>query len=141
MAKMVMQMKLIHPYIHTQHRSWYGDVVSPLITKYIMDEYKGHVLCHHVSGYCLGDAPTYTWFYDRLMYYHGLVYQFGYITFGTAQHYAANILLDYFLIITIMGFAFITVALVSPFMQKASDKKSAGKTASSSSSATKAKTH
>ena len=43
-AKLLLQMKIIHPYIHTQHKSWYG----PWFAKYIMDEYKGHVLCHHV---------------------------------------------------------------------------------------------
>jgi hypothetical protein len=124
-GKLLLQMKIIHPYIHTQHKSWYG----PFVAKYIMDEYKGHVLCHHVSGYCLGDAPTYTWFYDRLMYYHGLVYQNGWLTFGQPAHYAANMGMDYFLLITIFGFAFITVGLTYPFLQKAEKKEGKAKTA------------
>lgn len=114
-GKLLLQMKIIHPFIHTQGKSWYG----PFVAKYIMDEYKGHVLCHHVSGYCLGDAPTYTWFYDRLMYYHGLVYQNGWLAFGQPTHYLANIFIDYFLLITIFGFLFITIALTYPFLQKA----------------------
>lgn len=113
-GKLLLQMKVIHPYIHTQHKSWYG----PWFAKYIMDEYKGHVLCHHVSGYCLGDAPTYTWFYDRLMYLHGLVYQNGWVTFGKPEHYAFNIGIDYFLLVTVFGFMFITVALTYPFLQR-----------------------
>jgi len=55
MAKFIMQMVYIHPFIHTQHKSWYGIVIHPLFTKYVMDEYKGHVLCHHVTGSCLGE--------------------------------------------------------------------------------------
>jgi len=122
-AKLLLQMKIIHPYIHTQGKSWYG----PFVAKYIMDEYKGHVLCHHVSGYCLGDAPTYSWFYDRLMYYHGLVYEYGYLTFGKPEHYAANITLDYFLLATVFGFMFLTVALTYPFLQKAEKTDAAAK--------------
>jgi len=114
-GKLLLQMKIIHPYIHTQGKSWYG----PFIAKYIMDEYKGHVLCHHVSGYCLGDAPTYSWFYDRLMYYHGLVYEYGWITFGKPEHYLANISMDYFLLVTVFLFMLVTVGLTSPFLQKA----------------------
>lgn len=114
-AKLLFQMKVIHPYIHTQGKSWYG----PFFAKYIMDEYQGHVLCHHVSGYCLGDAPTYSWFYDRLMFYHGKVYELGYLTFGKPEHYAANITMDYFLLISVFGFMFITVLLTYPFLQKA----------------------
>ena len=83
------------------------------------------------SGYCLGDAPTYTWFYDRLMFYHGKVYELGYITFGKPEHYLANMGLDYFLLITIFGFMFITVLLTYPFLQKAEvkDKQAAEKVA------------
>jgi hypothetical protein len=114
-AKLLLQMKVIHPYIHTQGKSWYG----PFIAKYIMDEYQGHVHCHHVSGYCLGDAPTYSWFYDRLMYLHGLVYEYGYLTFGKPEHYVANIALDYFLLISVVFFMFVTVGLTYPFLQKA----------------------
>lgn len=132
-GKLLLQMKIIHPYIHTQGKSWYG----PFVAKYIMDEYTGHVLCHHVSGYCLGDAPTYSWFYDRLMYYHGLVYEYGYLTFGNAQHYAANITLDYFLLLTVVIFMFVTVGLTSPFMQK--EEKS--EKAASAAGASKAKAH
>lgn len=56
LAKFVLQMAYIHPYIHTQGKSWYGTFIHPLFTKYIMDEYKGHVLCHHVTGSCLGKS-------------------------------------------------------------------------------------
>lgn len=114
-GKLLLQMKIIHPYIHTHHKSWYG----PPISTYLIDDYKGHVLCHHVTGYCLGDSPTYSWFYDRVMYLHGKVYELGYLTFGQPQHYAANILLDYFLLVTVIFFMFVTVALFYPFMQKA----------------------
>lgn len=114
-GKLLFQMKVIHPYIHTQGKSWYG----PFISKYIMDEYTGHVLCHHVTGYCLGDAPTYSWFYDRMMYLHGLVYEHGYITFGKPEHYAVNFCIDYFLLLSVFGFLFITVGLTYPFLQKA----------------------
>ena len=113
-GKLFLQMKIIHPYIHTHHKSWYG----PPISTYLIDDYKGHVLCHHVTGYCLGDSPTYSWFYDRIMYLHGKVYEQGYLTFGQPQHYAANIVLDYFLLSSVVFFMFVTVALFYPFMQK-----------------------
>jgi hypothetical protein len=117
-GKLILQMKFIHPFIHQQGKSWYGHYTGPFFSEYIMDEYKGHVLCHHVSGYCLGDAPTYSWFYDRLMFYHGVIYQKGWLTFGQPQHYAFNIAFDYFLLITVVIFMFVTVGLTSPFLQK-----------------------
>jgi len=120
MAKFILQMKIIHPYIHTQHTSWYGKPIS-----YFMDDYKGHVLCHHVSGYCLGDSPVYSFFYDAMLYVHGKVYELGYIRFKSVTHYAANIALDYFLLATVLMFLFITVAVMSPFLPKALQKDSA----------------
>ena len=67
LAKFVMQMKLIHPYINQTHKSWYGDKVWSGIPIYMINEYDGHVLCHHVNGACLGNSPVYTWFYDFIM--------------------------------------------------------------------------
>lgn len=124
LAKFVIQMKFIHPYIHQYHKSWYREFIHPMFP---MDEYKGHVLCHHVSGYCLGDSPIYTWFYDNMLYYHGKVYELGYIKYKTMEHYIFNFALDYFLIISTIGFCFITIALFSPFMQKVVEKPSSEK--------------
>jgi hypothetical protein len=134
-GKLLMQMKFIHPFIHTQHRSWYGEMFGPFFTEYIMDEYKGHVHCHHVTGYCLGDGPQYSWFYDKLMYYHGLIYENNLITYGKPEHFAANIVFDYFLLFTIFAFTFLTVALTYPFLQKAE------KTDKATASSGKAKAH
>jgi len=132
MAKFILQMKIIHPYIHTQHKSWYGAPIT-----YIMDDYKGHVLCHHVTGYCLGDSPLYSFFYDWMLYFHGKVYELGYIRFKSVTHYAANIALDYFLLASVLMFLFITVAVFSPFLQKAELKS----TVSKGSEGSKVKSH
>jgi hypothetical protein len=48
-AKLLFNMKVIHPYIHKYHKSWY-----PWPLTFIFKDYRGHVLCHHVTGYCLG---------------------------------------------------------------------------------------
>jgi hypothetical protein len=76
------------------------------------------VLCHHVSGYCLGDSPVYTWFYDSLLYYHGKVYELGYIKFKAVEHVVANYLLDYFLLTSVFAFMAITVFVLNPILPK-----------------------
>jgi len=119
LAKFFLQMKIIHPFIHTQHKSWYGTFISPLISKYIMDDYKGHVLCHHVDGYCLGDSPVYGWYYDWVLYYHGKLYELGYLRFQEASHYISNILLDYFLLVSCFVMMVVTVFVMYPLLPKA----------------------
>lgn len=116
MAKFILQMAIIHPFIHSQHTSWYGAHISPLIPKYIMNDYKGHVLCHHVDGYCLGDSPVYTYYYDYLLYLHGLMYKNDHIRFQSTQHYVANIALDYFLLGSVFVQLFLTVLVMYPIL-------------------------
>lgn len=123
LAKFVMQMKLIHPYIHQTHRSWYGDKVWSGIPIYLLNEYDGHVLCHHVNGACLGDSPVYTWFYDFIMTkFHAPLYRNNVIEFGSSKHEVFTLLFDYFLVISIAGFLWITVGIFSPFLQKEESK-------------------
>lgn len=113
-AKIFLQMKVIHPYVHAEQKSWYGHPIST----YLVDDYKGHVLCHHVNGYCLGDSPVYSKFYDVIMYLHGQVFQAGLLQFQTPSYYAASMALDYLLLASALVFVYITVGVVSPFMQK-----------------------
>jgi hypothetical protein len=63
------------------------------------------------------------------MYLHGLVYEYGYLTFGKPEHYVANIALDYFLLASVVFFMLVTVGLTYPFLQKA--EKTEGKKAKS----------
>jgi hypothetical protein len=116
MAKFVLQMKIIHPFIHTQYRSWFAEYFPPMTL--IMDDYKGHVLCHHVNGYCLGDSPVYSYFYDALLYVHGKIYELGYIRYRTIEHYIANIALDYLLLAMCVAFTYATVYVMSPLLPK-----------------------
>lgn len=113
--KFFLQMKVIHPYIHMHHKSWYRTFIHPAFP---MDEYTGHVLCHHVSGYCLGDSPVYTYIYDRMLYFHGLIYEHGYVKYRSLQHYMLNFGIDYLLIVLLIVFSFLTVLVFSPFLQK-----------------------
>lgn len=92
-AKQLFNMKVIHPYIHTYHKSWYAWPFSE-----VFRDYEGHVLCHHVSGYCLGDLPGLSKLYDYAMYWHSFVYKLKYVEFQTVNHYVLNIVVDYFLI-------------------------------------------
>lgn len=114
-GKLFFTLKVIHPYIHAQRKSWWG----PLVATYWSDEFKGHVLCHHVNGYCLGDSPTFSWFYDRMMHLHGMLYEKEYLVFGQFTHYVFNYLLDYILLATVLVFMVLTVLLFYPFLIKA----------------------
>mmetsp|Transcript_13833 Transcript_13833/g.30515 ORF Transcript_13833/g.30515 Transcript_13833/m.30515 type:complete len:351 (+) Transcript_13833:159-1211(+) len=128
LAKLMLQMKVVHPYVHAHQESWYGAVLRPILgdatNKYLIDDFKGHVMVHHVSGFCLGDGPIYNWFYDLLMFYHGKVYELGYVKFKAVEHYAFNYLLDYFLLTSVFGFMAITVFVLYPILPKMpADKK------------------
>jgi hypothetical protein len=128
LAKLMLQMKVIHPYVHAHQESWYSAVLRPILgdatNKYLIDDFKGHVMVHHVSGFCLGDGPIYNWFYDLLMFYHGKVYELGYIKFKAVEHYAFNYLLDYFLLTSVFAFMAITVFVLNPILPKMpADKK------------------
>lgn len=125
-AKIFLQMKVIHPYIHQHAKSWYG----PFIAKYFVDDYTGHVLCHHVNGYCLGDTPFYSKIYDGMLYAHAKIYELGYFEFKTPAYYALNIAVDYVLLISIFALLFLTVAVLSPFLQKTAPAAKAEKTKS-----------
>jgi hypothetical protein len=122
MAKFILQMAYIHPFIHTQHKSWYGTFVHPWISKYVMDDYKGHVLCHHVNGYCLGDSPLYMYYYDYILYLHGIVFQNDWIRFRTLPYYLANIGLDYFLLVSVFVHLALTVLVMYPFLPQVPKK-------------------
>eukprot|EP01031_Cornospumella_fuschlensis_P026646 gene26646-32197_t len=113
LLKMIVQLKVIHPYLHAEQKSWYGWPMNLLI-----DDYNGHVLCHHVDGYCLGDAPLYARFYDALLYCHGKIYEKGLLTFQSVPSILFNISLDYFLLACTFVFMFVTVALLSPLLPK-----------------------
>ncbi len=123
MGKFILQMAIIHPFIHTQHTSWYGAYISPIIPKYFMDDYQGHVLCHHVNGYCLGDSPVYSKIYNVLLYLHGELYKNDWVRFQTPLHYVVNILLDYLLLASIFALMFITVLVMYPVLPKLREEK------------------
>lgn len=136
MVKFVVQMAYIHPYIHTFHKSWYAEVLGSWFKTYFMDEYKGHVLCHHGSGYCLGkyftcvvnlynllflllgDSHIYSYIYDVYMYIHGLLYKHEFITFKSTEHYLFNVLFDYFLIANVYVQFYATIFVTYYFLPK-----------------------
>jgi len=122
-CKMILQMAIIHPFIHTQGRSWFKATFGPYFP---YDEYEGHVKCHHVSGFCLGDGPLYSWFYNTLLYYHGEIYKAGTIKWLSREHYIANVALDYFLVMSIIMFTFVTIIVFYPFMDKQSVLETSG---------------
>lgn len=109
-AKQLLNMKVIHPYIHKYNQSWY---IWPF--SLVFKDYEGHVLCHHVNGYCLGDLPGLSLIYDRLMYYHSFLYKLGYIQFQSANHYTLNIFWDYLLIL-VTFLAMLLVVFCSSFV-------------------------
>lgn len=115
-AKLLFHMKIIHPYIHRYHRTWY-----PYPLNLFFKDYDGHVLCHHVSGYCLGDFPFVGWLHDRMMYGHAKLYQLGYLVYGTASHYVANIATDYVLFgltLILMAALVFATSLLVPAVKK-----------------------
>jgi hypothetical protein len=113
-AKLLVQMKIIHPYIHSQHKNW-----IPYPINLVYDDYGGHVLCHHVSGYCLGDMPGLGLLFDPLFYIHGQIYKHNLLKFGTPAHYTFNILLDYLLLAMIFSAFFILIRVLKPILLSA----------------------
>ena len=71
-----------------------------------------------MSGFCLGDAPTYAWFYNELLRYHGKVFEAGLIRFQQVEYYIANIALDYVLLASVLFFTFITVLVMYPLLDR-----------------------
>lgn len=114
LAKFVLQMKIIHPFVHSNMRSWYKSTFG----EWFPIDDLNHVTCHHVSGYCLGDGPQYMWFYDVVLYVHGQIYKQGLVQFATVQHYVLNYAIDYMLIGVCVLFSFLTIAALSPLLQK-----------------------
>jgi len=116
-AKLLFNMKIIHPYIHRYHKTWY-----PYPLNLFFRDYDGHVLCHHVTGYCLGDFPGTSFFHDRMMYWHAKLYQLGYLAFGTLEHRIANVLTDYVLfgltLVMLAALVFVASLLVPPRNRK-----------------------
>ena len=73
-------MLVIHPYIHIHDKSWY-----PFPFNYVMQDYEGHVKCHHVTGLCMSSLPFTGNIHDVLLFLHGQLYKFGVfkrLTFG-----------------------------------------------------------
>lgn len=119
-AKHLFHLKIVHPYIHRYHRTWY-----PYPLNLFFRDYDGHVLCHHVTGYCLGDFPGAGLLYDRLMRWHSTLYQVGYLVYGTFSHYVANILTDYLLFgltLTILATLVFVTSLFLPTKNKLKSK-------------------
>jgi hypothetical protein len=117
-AKLLFNMKVIHPFVHTQLKSWYATYFWPW--SYVVKDYHNHVLCHHVSGYCLGEFPGAGNIMDYIMYWHGKLYSLGLIKYKSIMHYCSNILFDYFLLAFVFVYLFACVYLVSPLIVKVS---------------------
>jgi hypothetical protein len=120
-GKLLLQMKVVHPYIHAHNKSWY-----PYPLNLFFRDHYGHVICHHGSGYCLGDLPVVGEFHNALMFLHGKLYELGYLTHGSAFHFICNIIADYFLYFVTFAAYFACVALLSYLLpQKISNKSKA----------------
>jgi len=85
-------MLVIHPHIHNEEKSFY-----PFPLNHIMQDYDGHVLCHHVTGLCMSSVPHTGYAHDVLLFLHGLLYKFGVVnrlTFGeTVLNYSLHVVL------------------------------------------------
>ena len=115
LARLMFNMMVIHPYIHTHNRSYYKEIFG---SWFPFDEYVGHVQIHHGNGLALGDSPIYSWFYDLVLKFHGSLYEIGVLRYQHMEHYVSNFVIDYFLLASIFMFVVLTVLLFSPFIGK-----------------------
>lgn len=113
-CQLLLQIKIVHPYVCTQGPSWHG----LLVAKCNMDNYTGYVFCHHFTDYCLGHAPTYSWLFSHLTINLSKWYEFSSINFSTPKQYILQITVELFLVAFIFMVLFATVALTHPFLQR-----------------------
>jgi len=105
--KQLYNMKIVHPYIHEHKQSVY-----PFPLDKIFKDYEGHVLCHHVNGYCLGDLPGVSQVYDGILYGHSQLYAKGILVDGTQTQKIFNVLVDYALLVLFTAVFSLCVALL-----------------------------
>tara|TARA_B110000971_G_C19930218_1_gene463598 strand:+ start:45 stop:1037 length:993 start_codon:yes stop_codon:yes gene_type:complete len=63
-------MLVVHPHVHEHNKSFY-----PWPLNHVFKDFDGHVLIHHVSGYCLGSIPHTGYFHDMLLFLHGKLFE------------------------------------------------------------------
>jgi hypothetical protein len=101
MCWLLWNMLYVHPFVHTHEKSIY-----PWPLNIVFQDYEGHVLCHHVSGYCLSSVPFTGDAHNLLLFAHGWAYKAGLVsrltTSETMLSYGIDVLL-FFLIAAYIG--------------------------------------
>ena len=102
-------MLVVHPYVHEHNKSVY-----PWPLSLIFQDYEGHVLCHHVSGYCLSSVPFTGILHNVLLFGHGKAYEFGIIERLTSGEAALSYIIDVVLVLLMTAYI-VPVALTTKY--------------------------
>ena len=100
-------MLYVHPHVHTSGTSAY-----PWPFSWVMQDYAGHVMCHHVNGLCMSSIPYTGTLHDMLLTLHGLAYKSGFVERLTVVETALNYVINITLAAIALGYLAVTVSVL-----------------------------
>jgi hypothetical protein len=111
-AWLVWNMLYVHPHVHNE-----GASIYPWPLNHVMQDYEGHVLCHHVTGLCMSSMPLTGEPHDLLLELHGYLYKADIIHRQTFSEDVANYAIN--VVLTMIAWVYLKTTVVSiDFIQK-----------------------